>query len=124
MLFPALAFAQDAGTATSTMGPGLGDLLNQVPAIVSAFQSGGLLAGLSAIAATLALAMNFGPLRALLANSKADWLRPLLMLISVGMTAGIAAAMAGGGWLTAVISGLVAGLGSGYLQKTIQEARD
>lgn len=103
----------------------LEEVLATIPGIVEAFSSGGVWAGLIAVFATVMVALNFGPLKTWLAASPLDWLRPALMLVSVGATAGITAALTtGASVLSAVIAGALAGLGSGYLQKLIQEATD
>lgn len=134
LLFPVLVFAQvDAGVVTSTAGVDTGagvpptdveDVVGVIPAIWNAFTSAGLLAGLAAIFGSLAVIMNFGPLKRRLAASSFDWLRPLVMLISVGGGAGVGAFMMTPNVIGAVIAGLTAGLGSGYVQKLIQEVND
>lgn len=121
LFLPVLAFAQPE---TSTAAPGLEDVIGSVPAVVEAFQNGGILAGVAAIFGVLGVAVNFGPLKVWLDASKFDWVRPLVMLIGGGLTAALAAVAGGAGAVPATIAAVIAGAGSGFLQKFIQEIRD
>lgn len=120
ILAPVAAFAQVTDTSTTT----LEEVLGVIPGIVAAFTDMGILAGVAAISAVALVVLNFGPLKKLLAESEFDWVRPAILLVTVGLTMGIGTAMAGASVLSAVIAGVMAALGSGYLQKLIQEYRD
>ena len=123
LFIPAIVFGQpDGGTDTSTVG--LEEVLGTIPGIVGAFTDGNVLLGISLAFAALGVALNFGPLKSLIAGSKYDWVRPALMLVVVGATAGIGSAMAGADALGAILMGIMAGVGSGYIQKIIQEYKD
>jgi hypothetical protein len=120
-VLPVVAFAQ---VSTSTSPVGLDEVVGTIPAIIAAFKSGGIWAGIAAIFGTLAALLNFGPLKKKLAESPVDWIRPLIMLLGVGLTAALSASSLGADALSAVISGVIAGLGSGFVQKLIQDIRD
>ena len=120
LVMPVVAYAQTTDTSTTS----LEEVLGVIPGIVAAFNDMGILAGIAAVAGAALVVLNFGPLKKALAASPLDYVRPLIMLISVSVAAGIGTAMAGASALSAVIAGVMAGLGSGWLQKLIQEWRD
>ena len=68
--------------------------------------------------------LNVGPCKTKLDTYGLDWLRPLVMLVSVGIGGGASAMLAGGDQFAVCIASATAGLGSGFLQKFIQEATD
>lgn len=118
---PIIAFAQPADTSTVT---DLSDIGREADAIITGFQMS-VLAGIAAVFAAVGTVLNYGPLaRRLGPTSKLDWLRPLLMLVSVTGAAITGELMLGIEPITAAITGILAGVGSGFLQRTIQEWQD
>ncbi|MEM7677549.1 MAG: hypothetical protein AAF449_16230 [Myxococcota bacterium] len=111
-------------TQTETATVGLDTIIGALPTIITAFQNGGFWAGLVAVFGTLALILNYGPLKKWLAQSHWDWARPAIMLVGVAIGAGVAAATAGADLLAAIIAGVVTGVSSGYIQNLIQDIKD
>lgn len=97
------------------------DVINAIPPILHAksfwFE-------MAAVFALLGAVLNIGPLKAKLDSYHLDWLRPLVMLVGSGIGGAAAALLAGGTGTAIAVTAATAGLGSGYLQKFIQEATD
>ena len=111
---------------TPPVDASLEEVLDTIPGIVEAFSTGSVLAGMLAVFSALMLALNFGPLKRVIAESKVDWIAPLAMLLLTGGTTGISAILMtpGMGVVSAIITGVVAAAGSGLIQKVIQEFND
>lgn len=121
-LYPVSALAQ---VATDTgAGDNVDSLFQALGAVWNAFTSGGVLVGMGAVFAALATVMNFTPLKTFLAKSRFDWIRPLIMLISVTGGAFVGALLTDVTLWASVMAGLTTGVASGWVQKFIQDVRD
>lgn len=117
-----------AQTMTSTVPPSQtipDDPIAAVSTIWELFQQGMFLSGIIGILVLTLAVLNIGPLRdRFSANGPQDWVRPLLSLLIAGLGAAEIAYLTSGDTVAVILSGLGAGVGSGGLQRLVQEIRD
>lgn len=111
-LFPVVALAQVATATSSTVAPSLTDLLEQGQHTYKLFETGAILAGVSAVINLLVNISKMGPINDWIVRKRLKWIRLVAALV-LGFLAGLSTALAQGmKWHMAAITALI-GLGSG-----------
>lgn len=124
LFIPALVLAQATTSSTSTAA--IGDVVEAGKAVYSAFQVS-VLAGINAILVALTVLARVPQVRKIAKLRKddpADFVPPLLFMLSAGYTAAMGALATGLEWYMAVPTGIVAALGSGFFANFMKEVRD
>ena len=120
---PALAFGQ---VDTSTGPSDANEVYQSVRGVLTAFDVG-VLAGIEAILAALVVLLRFEPFKELIRATEdgiLDFVPPLSVMLLTGFTAGYGVALSGGEVYMAVVSGLLAVIGTAPFTSFMREIAD